>query len=289
MIGLLKLCRWFYAVPISLIFLLTIYYARGGDMDGQWRAAIIATASLVLLIMSGHVINDVFDVKRDLINAPWRPIPSGKISRKTAAIFGILLTVISLSLCLACRPLFLVAMVCVCMALLIYNLFSIRMGPLKGVFVAALMTSLYPLAFAQAGMITGSRAGSLAIFPIWVFLASWSFEIFKDVRDMRGDRKSRGLADPADSSLRRYRRFGDCVGTIAAPLLILPFFAGCGSLFLCIALLAVCVRVICLFLPVKRKIMAVYIEFVLVGIAATVDVMVTGFSEVYTGYFSILE
>ena len=46
------------------------------------------------LYLGGMVLNDVFDAALDAIERPERPIPSGRISRKAAAIFGTLLMII---------------------------------------------------------------------------------------------------------------------------------------------------------------------------------------------------
>lgn len=48
-------------------------------------------ASTIGLYLGGMVLNDVFDAKLDAIERPERPIPSGQISRRAAAIFGVLL------------------------------------------------------------------------------------------------------------------------------------------------------------------------------------------------------
>ena len=48
-------------------------------------------ASTIGLYLGGMVLNDVFDAKLDAIERPERPIPSGQISRRAAAIFGALL------------------------------------------------------------------------------------------------------------------------------------------------------------------------------------------------------
>jgi hypothetical protein len=48
-------------------------------------------ASSAGLYLGGMVLNDVFDAKLDAIERPERPIPSGRISRKAAGVFGALL------------------------------------------------------------------------------------------------------------------------------------------------------------------------------------------------------
>lgn len=46
------------------------------------------------LYLGGMVLNDVFDAALDSVERPERPIPSGRISRQAAAIFGSLLMII---------------------------------------------------------------------------------------------------------------------------------------------------------------------------------------------------
>lgn len=48
-------------------------------------------ASSAGLYLGGMVLNDVLDAKLDAIERPERPIPSGRISRKAAGVFGALL------------------------------------------------------------------------------------------------------------------------------------------------------------------------------------------------------
>jgi 4-hydroxybenzoate polyprenyltransferase len=49
---------------------------------------LLATSS-ILLYASGLVLNDYFDIQTDLKERPYRPLPSGKISRRTACTIGI--------------------------------------------------------------------------------------------------------------------------------------------------------------------------------------------------------
>ena len=53
----------------------------------------LLAAFLVVFLVSGGgmVINDYFDYKADKINRPKRPIPSGKVSKKNALIYSIIL------------------------------------------------------------------------------------------------------------------------------------------------------------------------------------------------------
>ena len=56
------------------------------------------------LYLGGMVLNDVFDAALDAIERPERPIPSGRISRRAAAIFGSLLLLIGVGSAAAVSP-----------------------------------------------------------------------------------------------------------------------------------------------------------------------------------------
>jgi len=49
------------------------------------------------LYLGGMVLNDVFDAALDAVERPERPIPSGRISRRAAALFGSMLLIIGVS------------------------------------------------------------------------------------------------------------------------------------------------------------------------------------------------
>lgn len=53
----------------------------------------VAAVGVSLLYCAGMVFNDVADVEEDAIERPTRPIPSGRVTRSSAALFGGLLVV----------------------------------------------------------------------------------------------------------------------------------------------------------------------------------------------------
>jgi len=76
-----------------------------------WMGMVVATGTLapaslsvpltaisVLLYLSGMVLNDVFDVQQDAAERPTRPIPSGRISRTEAAMFGGMLILVAMAI-----------------------------------------------------------------------------------------------------------------------------------------------------------------------------------------------
>ena len=65
----------------------TGYLVGGGTYTTE---AFLLALSAFLISAGGNAINDYFDAEIDAVNKPWRPIPSGIISRETALAASIL-------------------------------------------------------------------------------------------------------------------------------------------------------------------------------------------------------
>ena len=275
-VDLLRLCRPYYCVPLSLTYLLTVYYARGGRMDGQWQSAGLSAGALALLIAFGHVMNDLCDVAVDRINNPRRPLAAGRVRRGVAMALCAVLLIAAGGLAAGARAPFAAGLACVTVALVVYNLISKRLGAAKPVYVAALAASIYPLAIAQAGGALGPRRWTLAVFPVWWFLTVLAYEILKDLRDAAGDREAARRPSPIQKHPKRWRIVAACAGWLGAVLLVGPVFLGCGWLYMVIAAGAMGAAVVGGMLRPRRALVAVYIECLLVGVAATLDVIILG-------------
>jgi len=272
--GLVRLCRLYYAVPMAATYLLTVYYARAGLMAPHWPGDVLSAVALMLVIAAAYVLNDVFDLAADRVNAPHRPIAAGGVPPMAGAIWGAVLMAAGLALSAQRLP-YWAALTAVAAGLLVYDIFSKRLGWAKPVLVAALMTSIYPLALAQAGGAVGPRAWSLALFPVWLLPTAFAYEVLKDIRDLPGD-----LAASSRSLVRRRPRFWRRVANIllVAPcvLLIGPFLLGCRWIYLAGAIAATGLAIASTFRTERRAIRVVYAECALLAAAAAADVMVFG-------------
>ena len=276
MIDLLRLCRLYYVIPMSSILALTIWYAAGDAISDRLGPTLCATIALAVVIAGGYALNDVCDQRVDRVNAPNRPIPAGRVHRSVAAIWAGVLLLSGLAAASLCRWQFLAALTFVTAILILYDFTSKHLGVGKQLIVALLMTSYYPLAFAQAGDAASSRVPTLYIFPIWLFLTSFGYETLKDIRDIPGD-----LAVAVKSTWvqRRPRlALGIARATVIAGALSLlgPGFVGCGWVYMIIVPGAILLAIWSALLPRRRAMMAIYGECVVVGIAATADIMVLG-------------
>ncbi len=78
---------------ILLGYSLTHVFIFGPDGWDDPRKFFGLLASSCCLYLSGMVFNDVFDRKQDAVERPGRPIPSGRVSLKSAVVLGALLMI----------------------------------------------------------------------------------------------------------------------------------------------------------------------------------------------------
>jgi len=278
-LDLLRLCRLYYALPLSFTLGLTIIYAHDGHIGRQWGGTIAASIALALVVAAGYVFNDVCDRRIDRINAPARPLAAGHVSIGIACLWAGLLAAAGLMIAWAsCRSSFTLLLGGVAAALFVYDLFSKRLGFGKQLLVATLMTSIYPLAIAQAGSVRGwslpvvpSRAATLIFFPVWLFLTGLGYEILKDIRDRHGDQLAARESMWIAAGPERARRIAAAAILLGTLVLILPAGVGCGSLYRSIVPAAIIAGVVSTVLPLRSALVALYVECVLVGVAATAD------------------
>lgn len=274
MIALLRLCRLYYALPLSLGYLCILLYARGGDLAGDGAGAAVTWAALLLVIAGAYALNDVVDVDVDRWNAPQRPLPAGRISRAAGLGVALLLLAGGLGLGALGRAAFAAVLAAVAAGLVLYDLTSKRLGAWKQPAVAALVVSLYPLAAAQAGGFRGPRARTLYVFPVWLFLTAWAYEVLKDVRDAPGD--ARAAVAGAAGQPRAWRRAAGAAALVGVGVALWPLALGCGWAYLAVAAPGLLAAVASPWLGLRRAIQALYLEVFLVALAAAVDVIARG-------------
>jgi geranylgeranylglycerol-phosphate geranylgeranyltransferase len=137
-----------------------------------------AALAVFFVTGGGNVINDFFDIKRDKINKPNRPLPSGKI--KPGYAVGISIILFSIGLFFA----YLVNIELFYLAILAASTLIIYSGVIKEYkfFGNIIVSILVGLTFIAGSLAAGNWKGGI----ILAFLASmvnWSREILKDLEE----------------------------------------------------------------------------------------------------------
>jgi 4-hydroxybenzoate polyprenyltransferase len=134
--------------------------------------------------MGGFALNDFFDVKRDLVNRPYRPLPRGAITSFAAAVIGLgLLTIACMTAMIVSESqsdrlsygTFLVALVA-------YNYLDPKLAILKTLFTASVVAMPFVFLFRRFPYHEISW-----VYALSVMLFITGREIWMDVHDVQGD------------------------------------------------------------------------------------------------------
>lgn len=145
---------------------------------------LLVSISALALLSAGNAINDYCDYNIDRINRPKRPLPSGRIQRRHALIFAIVLVVIGIYLGALINRNATGIAILVCVALVSYA-FWLKRTPFVGNLVVSGLTGL---TFIAGGVAIDSVKGTL-IPATFAFLFTTAREIVKDLEDTEGDLK----------------------------------------------------------------------------------------------------
>lgn len=161
-----NLMAWLQLMRLPTVFtalsnILCGYFIATIDRD---LATLLAQKELWLLLASsaglylgGMVLNDVFDVALDSVERPNRPIPSGRISRRAATLFGFALMMAGIVCATVVGTASTIVAVMIAVAVLLYD------GFLKN-------TPLAPIGMATCrflNLILGSSAAAASFAELW--------------------------------------------------------------------------------------------------------------------------
>jgi geranylgeranylglycerol-phosphate geranylgeranyltransferase len=139
--------------------------------------------SAFLLLAGTMVLNDIHDVEVDRINAPSRPIPSGRIRISEAYVLAILFSMLGV---LSAAFLGLQTLLVALLALALMAYYNVR-GKKTGLLGNAVVSFNIALPFVFGGFAVNTLRPLLFIFSTIAFLANMGREIAKGITDVSGD------------------------------------------------------------------------------------------------------
>jgi geranylgeranylglycerol-phosphate geranylgeranyltransferase len=190
-IGLIRLFRPELPFAAGVTVLVGEMVALGGLPS--LSQALLGFTCVFLLSASALILNDVFDLEVDRVNAPERAIPSGTVTVGEAVGLSVPVTLGGLAAALAIGPSALVFTVFIWVIGFLYNWKFKRSGLLGNLMVATSVGACFIL----GGMAVGGLTNRLVWFmALGAFLIDLAEEIAGDAMDMEGDRLlgSRSLA-----------------------------------------------------------------------------------------------
>ena len=178
-----EIVRPINSLMIGFAVLVGIALANSGRIPG---ADILVPAYLTGFFISSAsmVLNDIVDVEIDRVNAPQRPLPSGRLSvREAYACYAALSLAGLASSAMINLYTFLIALVSWVIATS-YDLFGKRSGLLGNLMVA--YSVAVPIIFGAACVRRFSQV--IWVYYFMIFMTALAREIAKDIADVEGDR-----------------------------------------------------------------------------------------------------
>jgi len=191
-----------------------------------------------LILMGGNAINDFFDVEIDRINRPYRPIPSGLVSRNEAALLYLLLSAAGTLLS------YFISIVHFAIALFFsvaWYLYGLRLKK-EGLIGNILVSLGVSFTIIYGGLFSLSQ--KVIMYSIIAFLVNLAREITKGVEDIDGDRAA-GVRTIAATRGERAAGIAISITCLSAILFTyIPFILGLsGFIYLILSTLAVIILI----------------------------------------------
>ncbi len=180
--GLVRLIRLGTVLSAMVVTALGGYVAAGSDPD--WMLVALAALSVGLILGAADAVNDIVDVEIDRVNKPWRPIPSGAVSKRTAFCVAGILTILGVGIAIHLGREIVVMSLLAAVVSFLYAVFLRKIPLVKNITVAGLtaMTPLYGAIAMGYGLSNPVLAMALIVF--YCILAR---ETIKDMADREGD------------------------------------------------------------------------------------------------------
>jgi geranylgeranylglycerol-phosphate geranylgeranyltransferase len=172
---------------------------------------------------SALIINDFFDVEVDRINAPWRPLPSGRLSRREVMTLGLVTALAGLAAAWALGPAALSVSFIFWLMGFLYNWKLKARGLLGNSIVAASVG----ITFVVGSIAVGQPWHRIVwLFALIAFCFDLAEEIAADAADLEGDRQRASQSVAMVSGRPTVLRLAGALLGVVVGLSILPVFWG---------------------------------------------------------------
>ncbi len=222
---------------LSLLGLIVGALIIGVPLIPLTSEVVFAILAAFVLTGAGNVINDYFDYETDKVNRPERPLPSGKISRRSALVLFFVLSLVGLAFSFFVSYNFFLFALVNTIIFTLYPSILKKIPLIKNITVSYLATSPF---IAPAFIFDGLNIiiqGPILIFAVIAFLGTLSREIFKDIEDFEGDEKVKIKTLPILIGKHPARILADLILIVATIALAYPIYKGMVTIFYLVGVL----------------------------------------------------
>ncbi len=209
--------------PVNLLIaFLSIF--MGGFVTGSVHPLLkllLASLSGTLIAAGANAVNDVYDLDIDRINKPYRPLPSGRVQKQSAAVFSTVLFMLGIAAGACIHPTGLMIALMSSVWLFLYSA-RLKRTVLWGNFSVAFISGL---AFIYGGLAIGRWKQALVV-GIFAFFYHFAREIIKDLEDVEGDRADGVVTLPIRHGVRTALFWASGLLALLIGLTFIPYFTG---------------------------------------------------------------
>ena len=211
------------SVAGALIAASLLNYSMGADLFYNVYHMVFIFSMVFLATGAGNMLNDYYDINIDRVNKPNRPLPSGRISMKTAVYLAIVCFVAAFFIAFLIHPVSgIIGFINI--SILIWYAKTLKRTILLGnLSIAYLTGSTFLFGASFFGV-----DGIVVMLPLALlaFLATAAREIVKDIEDIKGDAEDGAVTFPIKYGEKPASYLAAAFGFLAVILSPLPYFMG---------------------------------------------------------------
>jgi geranylgeranylglycerol-phosphate geranylgeranyltransferase len=196
-----------------------------GVVSAGWAMPLVsvlaASAGTFFASAGGMVINDYFDYDIDSVNKPFRPIPSGQISRTKALYFSLGLFSCAGGCALFTNWYCIIAGIPALILIILYS-WKLKRTLFVGNIVVGILSGLALL----FGGIATKSIHIVSVLALIAFFASVSREMAKDIEDIEGDKRGGSKSIPVVAGVERSAQISGIFLLMAIIFSFLPYTLG---------------------------------------------------------------
>jgi len=214
----------------------------------------LAMVVVFLICGAGMVANDIYDIEIDRVNKPKRPLPSGRMSARSAKAYAAALFIIGILVS------YFINIYAFGVAVIASLLLVAYASKLKKVMFAGNVTVslLVALTFIYGGLLNFSLNNFqqlLVVLPLAVlaFLSNIGRELYKTIEDALGDKKAGADTFAVKYGIFRARTIASAFIIISVFLSFVPFVLGTlGMVYLMVVIIADIIFIAAVLAPVRH-------------------------------------
>ena len=212
--------------PVNIVVASIAVVLAAGMTHEMSFSIVYAIASVICITAAGNAINDYFDYEIDVINKPQRPLPSGKIEKKSAYVFSLVMFAGGSAISFLISPL--CALIACSASIVLYYYAKILKN--EGFIGNLTIAGLTGMAIIYGGL-SVSGIEQIMYVALFAFMVNLGREIVKDIEDYEGDKAGGARTLAIRYGIRTASRLGKIPLIALIAVTAVPYVTGLYNIY----------------------------------------------------------